>query len=80
MRRPSGKPVTVTISDVTVEAFQNDGDNVRKAVLHFHGNAIKPLVINKTNYFDAMPDAAGSSSRRRTPSSTRTRWDGLEGS
>jgi hypothetical protein len=38
-----GKPVTVTISDVTVEAFQNDGDNVRKAVLHFHGNAIKPL-------------------------------------
>jgi hypothetical protein len=45
-----GKPVTVTISDVTVEAFQNDGDNVRKAVLHFHGNAIKPLVINKTNY------------------------------
>jgi hypothetical protein len=45
-----GKPVTVPISDVTVEPFQNDGDNVRKAVLHFHGNVIKPLVVNKTNY------------------------------
>lgn len=45
-----GKPVTVTISDVTVEPFQNDGDNVRKAVLHFRGNVTKPLVVNKTNY------------------------------
>jgi hypothetical protein len=45
-----GKPVTATISEVTVEAFQNDGDNVRKAVVHFHGNVIKPLVVNKTNY------------------------------
>ena len=45
-----GKPVTVTIKDVSVEPFQNDGDNVRKAVLHFHGNVIKPLVVNKTNY------------------------------
>ena len=42
--------MTATISDVTVEPFQNDGDNVRKAVLHFHGNVIKPLVVNKTNY------------------------------
>ena len=45
-----GKPVTATIKDVTVESFQNDGDNVRKAVLHFDSNAIKPLVVNKTNY------------------------------
>jgi hypothetical protein len=45
-----GKPVTVTIDHVTVDAFQNDGDNVRKAVLHFRANDIKPLVINKTNY------------------------------
>jgi hypothetical protein len=45
-----GKPVTVTISDVPVEPFPNDGDNVRKAVLHFHGNVTKPLVVNKTNY------------------------------
>ena len=45
-----GKPVTVTIKDVSVEAFQNDGDNVRKAVLHFHDNVTKPLVVNKTNY------------------------------
>ena len=45
-----GKPMTATISDVTVEPFQSDGDNVRKAVLHFHGNVIKPLVVNKTNY------------------------------
>jgi hypothetical protein len=37
----SGKPKTVTIIGVTVEPFQNDGDNVRKAVLHFDGNAIK---------------------------------------
>jgi hypothetical protein len=43
-----GKPATGTISDVTVETFQNDG--VRKAVLHFHGDSIKPLVVNKTNY------------------------------
>ena len=42
--------MTATISEVTVEAFQNDGDNVRKAVVHFHGNVIKPLVVNKTNY------------------------------
>jgi len=45
-----GKPVTATIKDVTVESFQNDGDNVRKAVLHFDGNAIKPMVVNKTNF------------------------------
>jgi hypothetical protein len=45
-----GKPLTVTISDVSVEPFQNDGDNVRKAVLHFRGNVTKPLVVNKTNY------------------------------
>lgn len=45
-----GKPVTVTIKDVTVETFQNDGENARKAVLHFDGNVIKPLVVNKTNY------------------------------
>jgi hypothetical protein len=45
-----GKPVTVTIKDVTVESFQNDGDHVRKAVLHFEGNVIKPLIVNKTNY------------------------------
>jgi hypothetical protein len=45
-----GKPVTVTTKDVTIEPFQNDGENVRKAVLHFHGNVIKPLVVNKTNY------------------------------
>ena len=30
--------------------FSERGDNVRKAVLHFHGNVIKPLVVNKTNY------------------------------
>jgi hypothetical protein len=42
--------VTVSIKNVTVEPFQNDGDNVRKAVLHFDGNVIKPLVVNKTNY------------------------------
>jgi hypothetical protein len=45
-----GKPVTVSIKNVTVEPFQNEGDNVRKAVLHFVGDAIKPLVVNKTNY------------------------------
>jgi hypothetical protein len=45
-----GKPMTVTIKDVTVEPFQNDGENVRKAVLYFDGNVIKPLVVNKTNY------------------------------
>jgi hypothetical protein len=45
-----GKPESVSIQGVTVEAFQNDGDNVRKAVLHFDANAIKPLVVNKTNY------------------------------
>jgi hypothetical protein len=45
-----GRPVTATIKDVSVELFQNDGDNVRKAVVHFHGNVIKPLVVNKTNY------------------------------
>jgi hypothetical protein len=45
-----GRPETVTVKEVTVEAFQNDGDNVRKAVLHFHGNGTKPLVVNKTNY------------------------------
>jgi hypothetical protein len=45
-----GKPVTVVIDHVTVEAFQNDGDNARKAVLHFDGNVNKPLVVNKTNY------------------------------
>jgi hypothetical protein len=45
-----GKPVTAAIQDVSVEPFQNDGDNVRKAVLHFHGNIPKPLVVNKTNY------------------------------
>jgi hypothetical protein len=27
-----GKPETVTVKEVTVEAFQNDGDNVRKAL------------------------------------------------
>jgi hypothetical protein len=42
--------MTATISDVTVEPFQKDGDNVRTAVLHFHVNVIKPLVVNKTNY------------------------------
>ena len=26
-----GKPMTATISGVTVEPFQNDGDNVRKS-------------------------------------------------
>jgi hypothetical protein len=45
-----GKPMTVSIENVTVEPFQNDGDHVRKAVLHFVGNVIKPLVVNKTNY------------------------------
>ena len=45
-----GRPETVTINEVTVEAFQNDSDNVRKAVLHFAGDTIKPLVVNKTNY------------------------------
>jgi hypothetical protein len=45
-----GRPATVTIKEVTVEAFQNDGDNVRKAVLLFDPNIIKPLVVNKTNY------------------------------
>jgi hypothetical protein len=45
-----GRPGTVTIKEVTVEAFQNDGDNVRKAVLQFDPNIIKPLVVNKTNY------------------------------
>jgi hypothetical protein len=45
-----GKPVTAAIQDISVEAFQNDGDNVRKAVLHFQGNVAKPLVVNKTNY------------------------------
>jgi hypothetical protein len=45
-----GRPATVTIKDVTVEAFQNDGDNVRKAVLQFDPNIVKPLVVNKTNY------------------------------
>ena len=45
-----GKPVTAAIKDVSVEAFQNDGDNVRKAVLHFQGNVPKQLVVNKTNY------------------------------
>ena len=45
-----GKPVTAAIKDVSVEAFPNDGENVRKAVLHFHGNVSKPLVVNKTNY------------------------------
>jgi hypothetical protein len=45
-----GRPATATIKEVTVEPFQNDGDNVRKAVLHFDGNVIKPLVVNKTNY------------------------------
>jgi hypothetical protein len=45
-----GKPATVTIKEVTVEPFQNDGENVRKAVLHFEGSVIKPLVVNKTNY------------------------------
>jgi hypothetical protein len=45
-----GRPATVTIKEVTVEAFQNDGDNVRKAVLQFDPNIIKPLVVNKTNY------------------------------
>jgi hypothetical protein len=45
-----GTPATVTIKDVTVEAFQNDGDNVRKAVLQFDPNIVKPLVVNKTNY------------------------------
>jgi hypothetical protein len=45
-----GKPASVSIQGVTVETFQNDGDSVGKAVLHFNGNVIKPLVINKTNY------------------------------
>ena len=45
-----GKLVTAAIQDVSVEAFPNDGENVRKAVLHFHGNVSKPLVVNKTNY------------------------------
>ena len=45
-----GKPVTAAIKDVSVEAFPNDGENVRKAVLHFHANVSKPLVVNKTNY------------------------------
>ena len=45
-----GRPTTATIKEVTVEAFQNDGDNVRKAVLQFDPNIIKPLVVNKTNY------------------------------
>jgi hypothetical protein len=46
----AGRPATATIKEVTVEAFQNDGDNVRKAVLQFDPNVIKPLVVNKTNY------------------------------
>jgi hypothetical protein len=45
-----GRPATATIKEVTVEAFQNDSDNVRKAVLQFDPNIIKPLVVNKTNY------------------------------
>jgi hypothetical protein len=45
-----GRPATVTIKDIVIEAFQNDGDNVRKAVLQFDPNTIKPLVVNKTNY------------------------------
>ena len=40
---------------------------------------IEQMLVNlAVNARDAMPTAAGSSSRWRIPSSTRTRWDGSE--
>jgi hypothetical protein len=42
------KPVTATISHVSVELVGQGKDQERKPVLHFEGNA-KPMVLNKTN-------------------------------
>jgi hypothetical protein len=42
------KPITATISHVSVELVGQGKDQERKPVLHFEGNA-KPMVLNKTN-------------------------------
>jgi hypothetical protein len=44
----AGMPKQVVIANATLETFQNEGESVRKVVLHFAG--MKPMVINKTNW------------------------------
>ena len=41
---------TGTIDKVVPEDFTNDGIKTQKPVLDFRGTAIKPVVLNKTNY------------------------------
>jgi hypothetical protein len=43
-----GVPKTVVIANSTLESFENDGEHVRKLVLHFAG--MKSWPVNKTNY------------------------------
>jgi hypothetical protein len=55
----SGKSRIAIIDHVAYEEFKNDGRTETKAVLHFKGNATKPLVCNKTNCL-VMVSIAGS--------------------
>jgi len=43
-------PRIVVIDHVTHDAFRDDGVNVTKTVIHFRGNGIAPLVVNKSNW------------------------------
>lgn len=45
----NGEERIVTIDRVTSVAFENDGKNQNKPVMHFRED-VKPLVMNKTNF------------------------------
>lgn len=46
----AGNELIVTIDRVETGIFENDGRKQTKPVVHFRENAVKPLVINKTNF------------------------------
>jgi hypothetical protein len=45
-----GEEAVAVIDHVTDDVFENDGQKVKKPIVHFRGSALKPLVCNKTNF------------------------------
>ena len=41
--------VLVTVSHLAMGDIEADGKTERRAILHFHGDGLKPMVLNQTN-------------------------------
>jgi hypothetical protein len=45
-----GNEVEATVDKVVMEEFTNDGEKVRKPVIHWRDSELRPWVVNKSNW------------------------------